>query len=229
MRILIAEDDLTSRRLLELTLERWGHQAVPAADGDEAWAIMQGPDCPSMAILDWMMPGLDGVEICRRARQELSREPPYMILLTARGSRADLLEGLESGADDYVTKPFDREELRARIRAGERILELQDRLRDRVAELEEALAHVRTLQGILPICSYCKKVRDDQDYWMQVESYLARHSEMQFSHGICPDCWVSRVQPELDRLKSGASGSPAPAPPADSGAGGTGPEDPVPA
>ncbi len=200
MRVLIAEDDATSRRLLELTLNRWGNEAVTAADGNEAWEWLQRDDCPRLAILDWMMPGIDGTELCRRVRERLN-DPPYVILLTARGTRDDMVEGLDAGADDYVTKPFDREELRARVRAGQRILELQDRLKERVRELEEAIAHVRLLQGILPICCYCKKVRDDQNYWQQVESYIARHSDMQFSHGICPDCWESKVKPELELIK----------------------------
>jgi DNA-binding response OmpR family regulator len=200
VRVLIAEDDATSRRLLELTLNRWGNEAVTAADGNEAWEWLQRDDCPRLAILDWMMPGIDGTELCRRVRERLN-DPPYVILLTARGTRDDMVEGLDAGADDYVTKPFDREELRARVRAGQRILELQDRLKERVRELEEAIAHVRLLQGILPICCYCKKVRDDQNYWQQVESYIARHSDMQFSHGICPDCWESKVKPELELIK----------------------------
>src|SRR5205823_6098547 len=111
--------------------------------------------------------------------------------------KIDVVAGLESGADDYVTKPFDQQELQSRVRVGERMLALQGRLTDRVRELEEALSHVKQLKGLLPICCYCKKVRDDRDYWEQVDAYLARHAEMRFSHGICPDCWQREVETQL--------------------------------
>jgi DNA-binding response OmpR family regulator len=154
-----------------------------------------------LAILDWMMPGLDGVEVCRRVRRGATATPPYLILLTAKGRREDIVTGLRSGADDYVTKPFNREELRARVQVGIRIVELQHSLADRVKALEEALTRVKQLQGLLPICSYCKKIRDDRNYWQQVENYISEHSEAQFSHSICPDCYEGRVKPELDQLR----------------------------
>ena len=201
MKVLIAEDDTVSRRLLEATLMRWGYEVVVASDGVEAWEALQGDDAPSLAILDWMMPGMDGLELCRRIRKMPNSTPPYLILLTAKGRRADLVTGLEAGANDYVTKPFNREELRARVQVGVRMVELQQNLADRVKALEEALARVKQLQGLLPICSYCKKIRDDQNYWQQVESYIAEHSQAQFSHSICPDCYEKLVKPELDQLR----------------------------
>jgi phosphoserine phosphatase RsbU/P len=203
MRVLIAEDDAVSRRVLEGTLGRWGHEVVVTTNGAEAWEALQQADAPAMAILDWMMPGIDGVDVCRRVRETPRDTTPYIILLTAKGAKEDVVEGLDAGADDYVTKPFDREELRARVRAGERILSLQQALGARVQELQDALTHVKTLQGILPICSYCKKIRDSHDAWMQVESYVSQHSDAEFSHGICPGCWDSVIQPELDALGAG--------------------------
>ncbi len=200
MRILIAEDDLVSRRMLEATLGRWGHEVLVTEDGDSAWAELQKQDSPRLAILDWMMPGLDGVEICRRVRATTPRNPPYLILLTARGSTADVVVGLQAGADDYVTKPFERDELKARVQAGARIVELQEALAVRVSELEEALSRVKLLQGLLPICAYCKRVRNDDDYWQQVESYVSEHSEARFSHGICPECFDQNVKPQLSEL-----------------------------
>jgi response regulator RpfG family c-di-GMP phosphodiesterase len=125
-------------------------------------------------------------------------DPPYLILLTARARKEDVVTGLESGADDYVTKPFDRSELLSRVRTGERIVGLQANLAQRVRELEEALAQVNRLQGLLPICSYCKKVRDDGNYWHEVERYIADHADVHFSHGICPNCWYDVVAPELE-------------------------------
>jgi phosphoserine phosphatase RsbU/P len=201
MRILIAEDDPTSRLLLEIHLKKWGHEPVATADGAAAWEMLQREDAPALAILDWMMPGLDGVEICRRARARADARPLYIILLTARADRRDTVEGLGAGADDYVTKPFDGSELRARVGAGVRVVTLQSELAARVAELEQALARVDQLHGILPICSYCKKVRNDSDSWQQVEAYVSAHSTVRFSHGVCPQCVKTIVQPELDELK----------------------------
>jgi len=111
------------------------------------------------------------------------------MLLTSRDSRADLVAGLDAGADDYLIKPFDPEELRARVHVGLRVLSLQDRLSEQVAELQAALAKVRQLAGLLPICSYCKRIRNDNNYWEQVDSYIAHHSDTLFSHGICPACF----------------------------------------
>jgi DNA-binding response OmpR family regulator len=203
MRILIAEDDLVSQRMLEATLGRWGHEVVVTGDGDAAWEALQSEGAPRLAILDWMMPGLDGAEICRRVRAAGASPPPYLILLTARGSQTDVVAGLNAGADDYVTKPFDRDELRARVQAGTRIVELQHELAGRVRELEDAMSRVKLLQGLLPICSYCKRVRKDEDYWQQVESYVSEHSEARFSHGICPPCYEKVVKPQLSGLAGG--------------------------
>lgn len=200
MRILIAEDDPVSRRLLEATLRRWGHEVVITCDGAVAWRELQQAEAPKLVILDWMMPEVDGAELCRRIRATPNGASFYLLLLTAKGEKTDIVTGLEAGADDYLVKPFDREELRVRLRSGVRVLELQDALRERVRELERAISQVKTLQGILPICSYCKKIRDDANYWLQVESYVSKHTEVQFSHGICPGCWESVVKPELETL-----------------------------
>lgn len=188
MPILIAEDDLTSRTILQAILAKWGFEAVIAGDGDAAWAILQRPEPPRLLLLDWLMPGLDGVEICRRLRAQPSSQPPYIILLTALGKPQQIVEGLRAGADDYITKPYNREELRARIATGERILGLQASLARRVEELQAALDHVRRLQGILPICMHCHKIRTDQESWERIEKYISEHSEAQFSHSICPTC-----------------------------------------
>ena len=157
-----------------------------------------------MAILDWMMPGMDGTEVCRRVRQAPSTTSTYIILLTAKSSKEEVVMGLEAGADDYLIKPFDRAELRARLQVGVRVVELQRSLAERVAELEDSLARVKQLQGLLPICSYCKSVRDDQNYWQRVESYISNHSEVQFSHSICPPCYEKVVQPQLEKFRDAA-------------------------
>jgi len=201
IKVLVAEDDLISRRLLQGTLERWGYETVLAGSGTEAWEILQSSDAPSIAILDWMMPGMDGTQVCAQAREHEHTAGVYILLLSARDRKEDLISGLESGANDYLTKPFDRDELRARLRVGSRVVELQQTLARRVAELQQALDEVKTLEGIIPICMYCKRIRDDQDFWGRVEAYISERSNAQFSHGVCPDCWTKEVAPELQRLK----------------------------
>ena len=188
MRILIADDDEISRVMLEAMLEKWGHETVVTLDGDQAWEALQADDAPRLAILDRLMPGKDGDEICRRAREMNRTSPLYIILLTALGRKKDVVAGLEAGADDYVSKPFSNDELRARIQVAQRVIELQSALSQRLEELEDALAHIKTLQGILPICMHCHRIRDDQESWEQLESYIQDHSEAAFTHGLCPDC-----------------------------------------
>jgi phosphoserine phosphatase RsbU/P len=188
MRILIADDDLTSRLMLSAVLIRAGHQVEEATDGAEAWSVLDGPGAPRFGILDWMMPGLEGAEICRRVRAQQSDRPPYLILLTSRGGKQDIAEGLRAGADDYLAKPFDPQELSARVEVGCRMLALQERLAENIHELREALGQIKTLKGLVPICASCKKVRDDKGFWSQVEAYVSAHSEAKFSHGLCPEC-----------------------------------------
>ncbi len=196
MQILIAEDEPVSRRLLQKTLEQWGYDVVICEDGTSAWNALQEPDAPNIAVLDWMMPGMDGPEICRGVRESGAQRQPYLMLLTSRTRMQDVVAGLKAGADDYLTKPVDREELEARLSVATRVVQLQQRLADRVNELEEAISRVRQLQGLLPICAYCKRIRDDQNYWNQVESYIAEHLDVRFSHGICPSCLETVLKEE---------------------------------
>ena len=183
MRILIADDDRMSTLMLSRSLEQWGFEAVVVHDGAAAWDQLVGDHPPALAILDWMMPAVDGIELCRRIRATPPRSPVYVILLTARSSRQDLIAGLEAGADDYMTKPFDPDELRARIHVGQRTLGL--------------MANIKRLTGLLPICSYCKRIRSDHNYWEQVESYIAEHTDALFTHGICPSC-LAKAMGELE-------------------------------
>jgi diguanylate cyclase (GGDEF)-like protein/PAS domain S-box-containing protein len=140
MRILIAEDEAISRRMLESTLTKWGYEVVMVADGTQAWSVLQNEDAPALAILDVMMPGIDGIEVCRKLRQLPQHVPVYVILLTAKSAKENVIAGLEAGADDYIAKPFHRDELRARIEVGTRVLKLQRSLADHVVELNAALA-----------------------------------------------------------------------------------------
>jgi DNA-binding response OmpR family regulator len=197
MKTLIAEDDPVSRRLLQAALVKWGYEVIVCANGQQAWQALQTSEAPSLLILDWLMPEMDGVEVCRQARQTQALKSAYIILLTSRSSKEDIVQGLEAGADDYVTKPFDHGELCARVQVGSRVVKLQTALAERVRELEEAIASVKTLQGLLPICCYCKKIRDDGNYWHRVESYIAGHANVRFSHGICPEC-SEKLKAELN-------------------------------
>jgi phosphoserine phosphatase RsbU/P len=145
MKILIAGGDLASRTLLEAVLKKWGYTVVSAADGTDARDKLQGPDAPRLALLDWMMPGMSGPDLCRRARED--RDPPaplYLILLTARGEARHIVQGLDAGADDYIAKPFDNEELRARLDLARRFLDLQAAAA-RKDDLENALRTTRSL------------------------------------------------------------------------------------
>jgi phosphoserine phosphatase RsbU/P len=140
---------------------------------------------------------MDGLEVCKRLRALATSDPPYIILLSCRHTTADIVSGLQNGANDYVIKPFDRDELRARFHVGCRIVELQQSLATRVRELEDAAAQIKQLHTLLPICCSCKKIRDDQDRWHQLEAYLLDHSEVRFSHDLCPIC-LQREMSELE-------------------------------
>ncbi|HEY8187703.1 MAG TPA: response regulator [Pyrinomonadaceae bacterium] len=201
MKILIAEDDPVSRHVLTANLTKWGHEVIAVTDGLQAWEALQRDDAPHLVILDWMMPGLEGPEVCRKLRQSAREIETYIILLTARQGVAEVVNGIGAGANDYLTKPYHRDELRVRVQVGVRMVELQKKLADRVEQLERALDQVKRLQGIIPICGYCKKIRDDHDYWQNLDSYISTHSEAEFSHGICPSCYVDVVKPQLESFK----------------------------
>jgi phosphoserine phosphatase RsbU/P len=188
VKILIAEDDLTSRIMLGATLRKSGHEVIETSNGSEALEQLQKPDAPSIAIIDWMMPVMDGLEVVRRIRSVLPSRPCYIILLTAKSDKTDIINGLNAGADDYISKPFDPGELFARLEVGRRLIEMQEKLAEKVDELKHTLDQIKTLRGIVPICMYCKKIRDDSGYWHEVEVYVHDHSNADFSHGLCLEC-----------------------------------------
>jgi phosphoserine phosphatase RsbU/P len=196
MRILIAEDDVTSRIMLTELLKKKGHEVISTVDGTEAWDELQKDDAPSIAIIDWMMPDMDGLEVIKRVRAAEDALPVYCIMLTALSTKSDIVTALEMGADDYLVKPYDSGELWARVEVGSRIVNLQRRLATQIEELKEQAEHIKTLRGIVPICSWCKKIRNDTGYWQQVEVYVHENTEADFSHGICPDC-VEKQFPDL--------------------------------
>lgn len=201
LKVLVADDEPVSRTVGGAMLKKAGYRVVFAPDGDEAWRELSGDDPPALALLDWEMPGLQGPEIVQRLRGRAAASPTYVILLTSRDSSADIVQGLRAGADDYVTKPADEDELVARVNVGARVVQLQTALADRVRSLEEALANVKALQTLLPMCAYCKSIRNDQNYWERVETYFSQHSNVSFTHSYCPDCYERFVKPELDALE----------------------------
>ncbi len=188
MKILIAEDDPISRLALERLLEGWGHEVVSCKDGAEAVRAFMPKDPPQLAVLDWMMPEKDGLEVCRAVRRTPELGSTYIILLTAKGTKENLVEGFRAGADDYVVKPFDREELRVRLSAGIRIVENERILARRVKDIETALARLGDLRRMLPLCAHCRKQRDDATYRKQLDAYLEAQENAFLSHWVCPAC-----------------------------------------
>jgi len=175
MKILIAEDDPVSVKILQFTLQHWGHEVICTGSGEEAW-IAFDKEPVRVVVSDWMMPGIDGLEFCKRIRARPKTEYTYFILLTANNTGRDNLRmAMDAGIDDFLSKPLDREAIYMRLRVAERILQFT--------------TEIRQLKELIPICMYCKRVRDDRDYWQQVETYIHHQTGSNFSHGICPDCF----------------------------------------
>jgi DNA-binding response OmpR family regulator len=198
MRILIADDDFVSQLQVEAALSRHGYESTVVSNGAEAWSVLE-EQSPKLAILDWAMPQLDGIQLCRRVRNTPHLAGTYLILLTAHSGRDQLLTGLEAGANDYLVKPFDPEELAARVRVAAQVVHLQVELAQRIEELEQAVNRISGLEKLLPICCYCKKIRDE-NHWREIDSYISNHSDVLFSHGICPACYnLETAVPSLVR------------------------------
>jgi DNA-binding response OmpR family regulator len=200
MTVLVADDHDVNRKLLRTLLTAEGYEVIEAADGNEALAFLKTATNPVVGLIDWEMPQVEGIEVCRQTRALNPETPLFLILVTVRDTKQDVVTGLQAGANDYITKPFDKTELLARVKIGSQMVELQQSLTQNVRELKDALIRVKQLSGLLPICSYCKKIRDDQNYWQQVEAYVGKHSEAQFSHSICPTCYEDIVKPEMVKL-----------------------------
>lgn len=185
MPVLIVDDNPVALKLLELTLRRQGREVLTATTGEEAWQLFLREQ-PAVVITDWMMPHLDGPEFCRRVRAHASPHYTYLILLTARERQESFVAGLDAGADDFISKPFNPDELAARLRVAERIASLQQR--------------VRQYESLLPLCMYCKKIRDRDDQWVGVAEYLSEQTETAITHGCCPEC-LARQMRDLAELR----------------------------
>jgi len=189
VKILVAEDDPVSRRLLEVTLRKWGYEVVTCADGQAAWEALKAPDAPQLVILDWMMPRLDGLQVCKNVRNPAERpaEPyVYIILLTAKSQKTDMVTGLEAGADDYLTKPFDAQELRMRLRAGRRILDLLDEL----VRAREIMREQARKDSLTQLCTRAT-----------VLDLLKHELDRSQRHSLDRDAPVSVVLADLDHFK----------------------------
>jgi len=186
MNILVAEDDNVSRRILYRNITRLGHTVSEAGNGAEAWSILQSEPI-RVVVSDWMMPEMSGLELCRQVRERTDSTYTYFILLTARQDDENHREAMAAGVDEFLTKPLDREELEMRLRVAERIIGFA--------------TQVRQLKALLPICMYCKKIRDDHDYWKIIEEYIHQHTGSDFSHGICPDCYEKIAVPQIEALR----------------------------
>jgi len=185
MKILIVEDDPIAGAVLEASLKALGHEVILATDGRDAWNRFQSRPT-RVVISDWMMPGLDGLELCRRIREQGGDYTYFILLSNLANSAENLDQAMGAGADDFLSKPAKSAELKARLRVAERILNYA--------------TQVRQLQEIIPICGYCRKMRDDQNYWSQVEEYIVKQTGSEFSHGVCPDCYERVVVPEMTKL-----------------------------
>ena len=185
--ILIVDDLPRNLQVLALLLDKAGYRVSMAMNGAQALAMV-AQDPPDLVLLDVMMPGLDGRDVCRNLKADPEHMDIPVIFLTAKADLEDLEEGFRLGAVDYVTKPFRGGELLARVATHVSLRRALQRERELRRSLEESLAQVKTLSGLLPICARCKKVRDDNGYWSQIETYLSEHARVDFTHGICPEC-----------------------------------------
>lgn len=189
MKILIAEDEFTTRMMVQVSLENWGYDVLDASDGKEALSLFAKGEKPRIVILDWEMPGVDGLEVCQSMKEQNPDDPLYIILLTGRDSEKDILQGFDAGADDYITKPFSGDELRARIRVAARLVRMQDMLKESVGELKTALDQVEALQGSIVVCEKCNKIEQmDDGSWAELSEFLESDEHGRCLKVICPEC-----------------------------------------
>jgi len=199
-RVLIAEDHEVTRTALKSLLEWKGFSVTTVPNGEEALEVLTSDDAPSIALLDWELPGMTGIEICKAVRSDPAGRYRYLIVITAREGDEGIVEAMAAGADDFVRKPFGVPEVVARIRNGQRMLKLERSLATRITELEQALETGRQLQRLLPICCYCKSIRDDSNYWQELETYIHDHTGADFTHGVCPGCMEKVRREEFGKL-----------------------------
>jgi len=187
MDILVAEDESVSRTLVQGVLAKKGHRVTLTADGEQAWESWLANKF-RLIVSDWLMPVTDGLELCRRIRARTAEPYTYFIMLTGRTGKESFLEAMDAGVDDFMTKPVDAEELQARIQAAARILGLRQEM--------------HFLEGLLPICSYCRRIRNETAGWVSLQRYVEDHAKVKFSHGVCPECYARHLGPQIMELES---------------------------
>lgn len=192
-RLLIVDDEMHNIKVLAEIL-KGDYKIMAAKDGNSALKASHAEPPPDLILLDIIMDGMDGYEVCRKLKAKEKTKDIPVIFVTAISEAMDAAKGFEVGAVDYVTKPFNPLTVKARVQTH---LSLSSTLKD----LKEALVDIKTLTGLLPICSHCKKIRDDKGYWSQIESYIHEHSDAEFSHSICPEC-ADKYYPEMDLYKN---------------------------
>jgi CheY-like chemotaxis protein len=188
VRVLVAEDDPTAGQALTSLLRRHEYEVELAADGQQALNTLMSANAPSVVLLDWDMPLLDGLRVARAVRSIPAERYIYLIMVTASDSASDLLTAFASGVDDFLSKPVNPAQLLARIRGAERVLAFQERHAAREVNLARLLDEVQTLRRLLPLCTHCKKARSDSAYWQEFEAYLSEHTGADATLGICPEC-----------------------------------------
>jgi len=193
--ILIVDDTPENLSLLRQMLAEQNYRVRAAINGELALkSVSLSP--PDLILLDIRMPGMDGYEVCNRLKSEDKTHDVPVIFISALDGLEDKMKAFTLGGVDYITKPFQAEEVLARVKTHLMLRRLQQSLENKNADLQKALDEIKILQGIIPICSGCKKIRDDKGFWNQVETYISQHSEAKFSHGICPTC-AKKIYPEL--------------------------------
>lgn len=187
MKILAVEDDPVAQLVIESALKSLGHEVLLAVDGGQAWELLADRSIRAV-VSDWRLPELDGLDLCRLIRGRGGDYVSFILLTQLSASEVNIDAAIAAGVDDFLTKPVNIRDLKLRLHAAERVLGLN--------------SQVRQLEGFLPICAHCKKIRDDRNYWQQIESYLNARTGTRFSHGICPDCYEKITVPELERFLS---------------------------
>ncbi len=186
-KILIVDDEPINVMIANKILQKNGYDTITAKNGQEALDVTSS-ESVDLILLDIMMPAMSGFEVCSKLQQDDKLKDIPVIFLTAVTDKESIVKGFDAGGKDYLTKPFNTPELLARVRAHAELKLSRDKQQHLIEELQKAISEIKTLSGLLPICSHCKKIRDDSGYWQGVEHYIAARSDTQFSHGICPDC-----------------------------------------
>lgn len=207
MKILLVDDEILNLQLLEDMLSPMNHNLLKAMDGQMALSLLKENPDTDMVLLDILMPDMNGYELCAIVKADKTLKDIPVILITALSDEASQVKGLKYGAADYITKPYKIEILEAKVnnhlllkKQRDALIKLSEEKDALISELAEAIAQIKTLSGILPICTECKKIRDDKGYWEQIDNYIKKCSDTQFSYSLCPDC-TKKLYPDLDSNK----------------------------